>query len=181
MVWGETLGVRIAEKATADHQVPVAVGGRNHSANLPGANSGIACCQSPEHSQIAGRFGLVRPMRDDSCQVNNVTVDELMLGEIGLVVGRVGAHHVHDRRIGPPRVVEVRYAVGEAAAHVQQSKCGLARHARVTVGCARHHLLLKAENGAHVFGPPYFVDELHFGGARIGETRIESRIGQRLE
>ena len=148
---------------------------------FPAANPGIARGHRPEHRQVAGRLGLVRPMRDDARQVNDVAVDELMLGEIGLVVGRVGAHDVDHRRVGPPRVVEIREAVGETAAHMQQRESGLARHARISVGRAGHHVLFQAENGAHVFGPPHFVNELHLGRAGIGETGVEPCVGEGFE
>jgi hypothetical protein len=39
-----------------------------------------------------------------------------MLREIGLMVGRVGAHDVDHRGVGPARVVQIRDAIGEATA-----------------------------------------------------------------
>jgi len=68
-------------------------------------------------------------------------VNEFVLGKIGLVIGRVGAHDVDHCRVGPPRVVKVRETVGEAAAHMQKRERGFARHARVAVRRAGHHVL----------------------------------------
>ena len=159
----------------------MAVGWGDHGANLPGPNPGVARGQRAEHGQVAGRFGFVRPMRDDACQVNDLAVDKLMLGEIGLMVGCVGAHDVDYRGVGPARVVEIRDAVCQATAHMQQRESGFARHARVAVGRAGDRILLQAENGADAFGQPDFVNELHLGGAGIGETGVESGVNERLE
>ena len=97
------------------------------------------------------------------------------------MVGGIGADDVDHRRVGTARVVKIREAVGEAAAHVQQRERGFTRHARIAIGRAGHHVLFQAEDGAGVFGPPHFVNELHLGRAGIGETGVEPCVGEGFE
>ena len=89
-----------------------------------------------------------------------------------LVPQRVIAHkvdHGHPRLAG---VVQVGGGIGETGGKVQQGHRRFARHARIAIGGAGHHPLEQAQNAAHQFGAVQRVDELHLGGAGIGETDL---------
>ncbi len=88
------------------------------------------------------------------------------------VVARMIAHHVDHRRRGPPRVVHVGETVGEAGPGVQQRRRRHARHPRVAVRGPGHHALEEPQHAAHVLLAVERRDEVHFGGARVGEADV---------
>jgi len=96
---------------------------------------------------------------------------------MGSVPARLVADPVHHRRRRSARVVEVRDAIGEARAQVQQGRGGLARHARVAIGCPRAHPLEEPKDGTDA---PHLVESRHegkLGGARVREAELDSRRG----
>ena len=95
------------------------------------------------------------------------------------MIGRVIADDVHDRRRGLHGVVQIGQAVGEARAEVEQRRGRLLGHARITVGSSRRHALEQREHAAHTRDPVERGDEMHFGGAGIGETNVDAAADQR--
>ena len=86
------------------------------------------------------------------------------------VVGRVVADDVEQGRVRAPRVVEVRPAVGEPGPEVQQRRRGSAGDACVAVGRPGGHPLEEAEHRADLGDVVERGDEVHLGGAGVGEA-----------
>ena len=162
-------------------RIPVAVGGRDEGTDLARARHGVAGGFRPQQPQLTGGFRLPGPVGHRAGQVGDLAADQLVFGEVGLVVAGVGADDVHHRRIAAAGVVQVGDTVGQTRPNMQQGKRRLAGHAAVAVGGAGDHVLLQAQYGAHRVGFAHLVHQLHFRCARVGKAGIEPRLGQRLE
>jgi hypothetical protein len=62
---------------------------------------------------------------------------------------------------------------------MQKRRGQLAGHARIAVGGAGHHSLEQAENAAHPLDAVERGDEMHLGGAGIGEAGVDPAAHQR--
>ena len=89
------------------------------------------------------------------------------------VIGRVLADDIDDAGMRLLGVVQVGKAVGEAGPEMQQRRGRRALHAEIAVGRARHHALEQAEHAAHALDAIQRRDEMHLGGAGIGETDVD--------
>ena len=77
------------------------------------------------------------------------------------VVRSVVADDIDHRHARFARIVQVCKAIAEAAAQVQQRRCRLAGHARITVRCAGRHAFKQAEDCLHV-GTVERRNKVHF-------------------
>jgi hypothetical protein len=96
------------------------------------------------------------------------------------VPGGVIADPVDDGRARAPRVVQVREAVGEAGAEVEQGGRGPLGHARIAVRGAGADALEQAQHRSH----PDAIErghERHLGRARVGEAELDPESARRLE
>jgi hypothetical protein len=62
---------------------------------------------------------------------------------------------------------------------MEQSACGLSRHAEITVRGAAHYTFKKPEHAAHAIHFIQRSDEMHFGSARIRETDLYAAVYKR--
>jgi hypothetical protein len=90
------------------------------------------------------------------------------------VVGGVVAHEVDDRRPRPAGVVQVRGAVAEARPEVQQRYRRPVGHAAVPVSRSRHDALEESEHRTHLRDGVELGHEVHLGGARVREARVDT-------
>ena len=97
------------------------------------------------------------------------------------VVGRVVAHDVHDRRPGPPGVVQVGQPVAEAGPEVQQRGRRAPGDAPVPVGGAGDDALEEAEDAPHGRHVVERGDEVHLRGPRVGEADVDAGVDQGRE
>ena len=95
------------------------------------------------------------------------------------VPGGVLADDVHDRRVRPPGIVEIREGIAHPRTEVQERRGRHVAHAPVAVRRAGHDALEQGEHAAHALHPVECGDELHLGGARIGETDFDTAREQR--
>ena len=93
----------------------------------------------------------------------------------GEVPARVVADEVHDRGARPPRVVEVREAVGEPRAEMEQRQGRAPRHAPVAVGGAGADALEEPEDRPQAGHPVERGHQGHLGGPGVGEAELEAR------
>jgi len=96
------------------------------------------------------------------------------------MIGRVVADDVEHRCPGAPGVVHVRERVRHARPAMQQRRRRLVGHTGIAVGRARHHALEQAEHAAHLGLAVERRDEMHLGGAGIGEADIHAVDEQRV-
>ena len=118
------------------------------------------------------------PLRDVAGKCDDVGLE----GSIeSLVIGGVVADDVHDRRAGPPGIVQVGDAVSEPRAHVEQGRCRASRHPAVAVSRPGHHAFEEGQHRAHLGDVVEGRHEVHLRGARIGEADVNLRIDQRAD
>ena len=89
------------------------------------------------------------------------------------VIGRMLADDVDDAGMRLLGVVQVGKAVGETGAEMQQRRGRRALHAEIAVGRPGHHALEQAEHAAHALDAIERCDEMHLGGAGIGEADVD--------
>jgi hypothetical protein len=94
------------------------------------------------------------------------------------VMGGVIADDVDDRRLRPHGVVQVRQAVGEAGAEMQQRRGRPIQHARIAVGGAGRHAFEQREDAAHALDPVERGHEMHLRRAGIGEADLDVVLPQ---
>jgi hypothetical protein len=98
------------------------------------------------------------------------------------VVRGVITDEVDDRRPRPARVVEVRGAVTEAAAEVQQRDRRPSGHAPVALRCASHDPFEQREHGSHLRDCVELSDEVHIGGPRVAKhTSTPEAVSVRIK
>ena len=90
------------------------------------------------------------------------------------------ADDVDDRRRRSARVVQIGEAVGEAGAEMQKRRGGLAGDAAVAVGGAGRDALEQAQHPAQARVGIERADQMHLGGAGIGETDLHAAVDQGL-
>jgi hypothetical protein len=95
------------------------------------------------------------------------------------VVRRVITDDVHDGRLGTHRIVQIRQAVGQPRAQVQQCARGTVKHPGITISGARGCPLEESENTAHAVDAVQRVDKMHLRGPRIGETHLDAATDER--
>jgi hypothetical protein len=64
---------------------------------------------------------------------------------------------------------------------MQQGRGGLARHAGIAVGRARHHAFEQAQHAAHARFTVQRRHEMHLGGAGIAETDFDAAVGKGMD
>ena len=96
------------------------------------------------------------------------------------VIDRMIADDVDDRRRRAACVVQIGKAVGEAGAEMQQRHGGLAGDPAVAVGGAGRNALEQAQHAAQTRIGVERADQMHLGGAGIGEADLDAAIDQRL-
>ena len=79
------------------------------------------------------------------------------------------------------RVVQVRDPVAEAGPEVQQRRGRPAGHARVPVGRAGDDAFEQAEHRPHLGHGVERGDEVHLGGARVGEADVDAGVDERAD
>ena len=147
------------------------VGGLGARAGRDGSGSGLGAV---DHDASAGRISVATPPRRASLIASATSAptvsgpfdsrthrDTLLrdADDVGLqrrverlVIRRVVADDVDDRRARPARVVQVREAVAETGTEVQQRGRGLAGHAPVAVGRAGRRRLRTTRGSARISG-----------------------------
>ena len=90
------------------------------------------------------------------------------------VVAGMIAHQIDDRRAGAPGVVQVGQPVGQPRPEVQQGCRRLVGHPRIAIRRAGDHAFEQAEHAAHPRLAVERCDEMHFGGAGVGEAGIDA-------
>jgi hypothetical protein len=93
----------------------------------------------------------------------------------------VVADEVDDRRMRPPRVVQVGDPVGEARTQVRERECRAPGDAGEAVGSAGRDTLEQRKHGPHVRGPIQRGDQFHLGRARVREARVDADQGRGLK
>jgi hypothetical protein len=93
----------------------------------------------------------------------------------------VVADDVDDRHLALARVVQVRKAVAEAAAEVQQRRRRLPGHPRVAVGGAGRDAFEQRQHRAHARLVVERGDEVHLAGAGVGEADLDAGVGEGLD
>ena len=153
--------------------VPRGVGGQNEGRDLarrgPGGGDGLGAVARHVLRARRGAQELGIGPRD----ALDVGVERRV---ILLVIGRVVADHVDDGRARAACVVEIGEAVAEARRQMQQGRGGLAQHAAIAVGRARHHALEERQDAAYALDPVERRDEMHLRRAGIGEARARRRL-----
>ena len=97
------------------------------------------------------------------------------------VVRGVITDEIDDRRPRPARVVEVRGAIAKAGAEVQQCDRWTSGHAAIAVGGARHDAFEEREDSSHLRDGVELSDEVHLGGSRVREARVDARSDKRAD
>ncbi len=118
------------------------------------------------------------PARDGPGDGRDVGLERRVV--LAVVRGMV-ADHVHHRRAGSPRVVQVGQPVPQTRSEVQQGGRGTPCHSGVPVSCARRHALEEAEHRPHGRHIVERGHEMHFGGAGIGEADVDTRADESRE
>ena len=98
-----------------------------------------------------------------------------------LVVGRVIADDVDEGCVRAAGVVQVREPVAQPGAEVQQRRRGLVGHARVAIGRAGDDALEETEHASHLGHGVERGDEVHLGGAGIGEAHVDIAVDEGLD
>ena len=125
--------------------------------------------------------GLRRPA-DEPRHVARHRLDVgLELRVVLLVVRRVVADDVDDRRLALARVVQVGEPVAEARPEVQQGGRGPAGHAAVAVGRAGRDAFEQREHAAHLGHRVERGDEVHLRRARVHEAGVDTARNERAD
>ena len=150
---------------------PGRVGGQDQRRDAPGRGARLRDRLRGIARHMVGFGHPVHPVRHRTRQAFDVAGQRRVVLQ---VIGGVIADDVDDRRAGALGVVQVGQAVGQARAQVQQGRRRLFRHARIAVGGAGHHAFEQAQHAAHLRLAVQRRDEMHFGGAGIGETGVDT-------
>ena len=152
--------------------IPLAVGGRDQRRDLARRPRG----RRDRLGEVAGELfraaAAANPGGDRTRERDDVRGERRVIREMP---GRVVADQIHDRRAGAPGVVEVRNAVGEAGAEVQERERRAIGHARVAIGRAGADALEEAEHGADSRLAVEGGDQRQLGGAGVREADLEAR------
>ena len=89
------------------------------------------------------------------------------------------ADQIDDRNARPAGVVQIRQAVGQPWAEMQQSASWFLRHPRIAVGRSTDHSFEQAEYATHFRNAVECGHDVHFGGARICEAGVDAGGDQR--
>ncbi len=99
-------------------------------------------------------------------------------GVEALVVGGVIADHHQHRDPGASGVVQVRQAVAQTGAQMQQYGGGLPGHPGVAVGGTGCHPFEQGEDTTHLRHRVQGGDEVHLRGSRVGEAHPDTVVDQ---
>jgi hypothetical protein len=66
---------------------------------------------------------------------------------------RVFADDIDDRRFGPPGIVQIGQAIGQAGSQVEKGRGGFIGHPGVSIGCAGGYPFEKGQDGPHAGYP----------------------------
>ena len=91
------------------------------------------------------------------------------------------ANQIDNRGAGSAGVVEVRDAVGEARAEMQQSEGRAIQHAAITIRSAGADTFEEAQNGADARDFVEGGNDWHFGSPWIGQAQIHPGLSCGLE
>jgi len=94
------------------------------------------------------------------------------------VVGGVIADDINHRRVRLACVVQIGEPVAEPRAEMQKRRSRLVFHAPVAVGGAGDHALEQPQHAAHPGHAIQSGDEVHLGGAGVGEAHLDPGVDQ---
>ena len=116
------------------------------------------------------------PARDGAREADNVGGQRRIILR---VIGCVVADDVDDGRRGAARIVEIGQTIGQARPQMEQRRRRFLGHAAIAVGHAGDGSLEETKDRTHALDLVERGHEMHFRGARIGETDLHARVHQR--
>ncbi len=157
---------------------PRHVGGQDQRGDLPRRARRGGDGVGGVAGDVAGAYRRAHPARDGPRHAVDVRLQRRV---VLLVVGRVVADDVDERRARPAGVVQVGEPVAEAGPEVQQRRRRLAGHAPVPVGGAGDDAFEQAEHAAHLGDRVERGDEVHLGRARVREAHVDAAVDERAD
>src|SRR5271170_3449007 len=95
------------------------------------------------------------------------------------MVGRMLANKVDDGYLCSARIVQIRDAVSQARAEMEQRAGWLFGHARIAIRGSRYHSFEKAKHTTHLRHAVERGNEMHFRRAWVRETGVHFSSNQR--
>ena len=162
--------------ATPRALVPGGVGGQDQGRDLAGRGARRRHRRGAIGGDIGGAGRGLQPFRIGARDPLDIGVERRV---VALVIGRVVADDIDDRRARAAGVVEIGQPIAEPGGEMEQRAGRRAGHARIAVGGAGHHALEQGQHAADALDAVERRHEVHFRGAGIGEADSDAACDQR--